>query len=378
MTVRVSASGIGRFGKRPESLVELMAEAGLRALEGIGRRPVDHLFVGSMAAGSLGGTENLTSQVADRLGLESASGYRVEAASASGAAVFHAAVAAVSAGHAERALVVAGEKMTGLPTAEVATSLARSLSPSESRLGATMPALAALVAQRYLERHHGDAAVFDAVTVQFRESARNNPHAQFTEPITLAEVAKSRAIALPLRLLHCAAISDGAAAVVVERGSGPAQVLGIGEGFDALALSDRPDATTFRATRVAAQRAYETAHTTRKSIGFVEVHDAFAPFALIDLEDLGFCGAGEAGAWFSQGWTRADGRLPVNPSGGILGRGHPVGASGLVQIALVAQQLVGEAGALALPARPQMGLAQSVGGLASHNFVTILGGGAAA
>ncbi len=374
MNVRVSATGFSRFGKRPESLVELLAEAGGQALERLGRKAVDHLFVGAMAAGPLAGVESLTARVADRLGLvDPASGYRVEAASASGAAVFHAAVAAVESGQAERALVLAGEKMTGLPTPEVTRVLARSLAPSEEAVGATMPALAAIIALRYLDRFSLSAAVLDRVTVQFRESAQRNPIAQFPTAVRIEEVASSRPVALPLRLLHCAAISDGAVAVVVERGNGPVKVLGMGEGFDALAVVDRPELTSFRATRVAAQRAYEMARLTRKEVEVVELHDAFAPFALIDLEDLGFMGAGEAAAWFENGWTRPEGRLPVNPSGGILGRGHPVGASGLAGIASIADQLSGSAGPLALPRPPRTGLAQSIGGMASHNFVTILG-----
>lgn len=376
MTVHVRATGIGRFGKRPEPLVELLAEAANLALEEAGRRPVDHLFVGCMAAGPLGATENVTAQLADRLGIESAAGFRVDAASASGAAVFHAACAGVGSGHADRVLVVAGEKMTGRPTEEVAAVLARSLAPAEQAVGATMPGLAALVAQRYLTRYELAPDAFDGVTEQFRASAARNPEAQFPTAVTRAQVAASRPIALPLRLLHCAAITDGAAAVVLERtGSGPA-VLGLGAGFDALAMADRPDATTFRATREAARRAYEMAHLTRKAVGVAEVHDAFAPFALIDLEDLGICGPGEAARWFHEGWTRSDGRVPINPSGGILGRGHPVGGSGLAQIVHVARQIAGAAGAMAVARTPQVGLAQSIGGLGSHNFVTVLGRGA--
>ncbi|MCI4318141.1 MAG: thiolase family protein, partial [Thermoplasmata archaeon] len=197
--------------------------------------------------------------------------------------------------------------------------------------------------------------------------------AQFTTPVTAAEVNASRPVALPLRLLHCSAISDGAAAVVLERGAGAASVLGIGQGLDALMLVDRADWTSFRATRSAAQRAYEMAKITRKEVDFAELHDAFAPFAVIDLEDIGMCGAGEGAGWFSRGWTHPDGRFPVNPSGGILGRGHPVGASGLVQLAEVARQLRGEAGKLQLGVTPKVGLAQSIGGLGAQNFVTLLG-----
>ena len=150
-------------------------------------------------------------------------------------------------------------------------------------------------------------------------------------------------------------------------------MLGIGQGLDALMLADRTEWTSFRATRMAAQRAYEMGKLTRKEVDFAELHDAFAPFAVIDLEDIGVCGAGEGLGWFSRGWTRPEGRFPVNPSGGILGRGHPVGASGLVQLAEVARQLRGEAGPLQLGKKPKSGLWQSIGVLGAHNFVTILG-----
>ncbi len=373
MRIRVESAAVGRFGRRPESLVDLIAEAGAMALEGIGRKPVDGLLVGTMAAGSMAELENVTSQLAHRLAIETTAGYRVEAASASGAAVFHAAVAAVAAGFYRRLLVVAGEKMTAQPSAEVSRILARSLAPAEQSAGATLPALAALVTQMYLSEHSVDESILHAVSVLARAAAAKNPAAQFRSVVTAEEVAASRPVALPLRLLHCSAMSDGAAAVVLERGEGPATVLGLGQGFDQLMVADRERPTSFRATRVAAQRAYEAAHLTRKEIDFAELHDAFAPFLLIDLEDVGICGPGEAPGWIAAGAIAPEGRFPVNPSGGLLGRGHPVGASGLAQIAEIVRQLRGEAGGTQLPRPINVGLAQSIGGLASHNFVTILG-----
>ncbi|MCI4370801.1 MAG: thiolase family protein, partial [Thermoplasmata archaeon] len=196
---------------------------------------------------------------------------------------------------------------------------------------------------------------------------------QFPKPVTAEEVRASRPIAPPLRLLHCSAVSDGAAAVVVEASSGPAGVLGLGQATDHVELVERPELTSFRATRVAAQRAFESAHRTAQDVDVAEVHDAFAPFALIDLEDLGLASPGEAARWFQDGPAASPDRVPLNPSGGILGRGHPVGASGLVQIAEIARQLRGESGPMALAKLPTCGLAQSIGGLGSHNFVTILG-----
>jgi acetyl-CoA C-acetyltransferase len=373
MSVHVASVGVGRFGKRAEGLVALSAEAGRLALVEIGRKPIDLLVVGSMLGHGAAAAEPLLPRLASRLSLEAASGFRAEATSATGAMAFHAAVDALETGRFERALVVAAEKMTDRTTPQVTGELTAALHPSEVAQGATMPGLAALVAQRYLERHELPLESIDAPSVHARSMAARNPNAMFREPVSRSEVAESRLVASPLRLLHCAAIADGAAAVVLERGTGPATVLGLGQGFESMRIVDRPDLTTFAATRVAAKRAYEAAHLTRKELDVIELHDAFAPFPMIHLEDLGICGPGEGAKWFENDWVAPDGRLPVNPSGGLIGRGHPIAATGLAGIAEIAAQLRGEAGSRAIATRPKIGLAHAVGGLATHNFVTILG-----
>jgi len=373
MSVHISSVGMGRFGKRPEGLIDLAAEAASLALEGVGRKPIDLLVAGSMFAQGPQGREALLPRLAGRLGLESAAGFRVDSSSGTGGMAFHNAVLALETGRFDRALVVAAEKMTDRSTAEITKDLAASLHMSEVAAGATMPGLAAIVTQRYLQRYSLTTAVCDLATVHARSMAVANPNAHFQKAVTAEDVAASRPVALPLRLLHCSAISDGATALVVEKGTGPATVLGLGQGFDALRLVDREELTTFAATRLAARRAYEAAHLTRKELNVVEVHDAFSPFSLIHIEDLGICGPGESPHWFEKGWVGRDGRLPVNPSGGVIGRGHPVAASGLAEIGEVALQLRGEAGRHAIATRPKIGLAHAMSGIASHNFVTILG-----
>lgn len=373
MSVHVRSTGIGRFGRRSEPIESLLAEAGSAALEPLGRKPIDLLVVGSMLPELLGGASNLCGRVADLLGLDLAQAVRVEAASATGAAAVHAGWAAIASGRARRALVVAGERMTARPTVEVATALARSLAPEECSVGATMPGLAALVTQRYLARYGQPESTLDLVSVAARAAGTRNPSAQFRESVRPEEVRSSRPIALPLRLLHCSAISDGAAAVVLEEGEGEATLLGLGQSTDHLALTDRSDLTSFRATRVAAERAFEMARVAPRSVEVAEVHDAFAPFAFVDLEDLGLVGPGEGPTLYGSGETAGSRRLSVNPSGGLLARGHPVGASGLVQVAEVARQLLGTAEAMQIDGPPKIGVAQSIGGLASHNFVTVLG-----
>jgi acetyl-CoA C-acetyltransferase len=374
MAFHVASVGMGRFGKRPEGLVALATEAANLALEGVGRKTIDLLVVGSMFAHGPHGREALLPRLAGSLGLETASGFRVDSSSGTGAMAFHTAVMTLETGRFERALVIAAEKMTDRSTAETTKDLSAALHMSEVAAGATMPGLAAIVTERYLQEYRLSTDICDVTAVHARSMAARNPNAHFQEPVTAEEVASSRPVALPLRLLHCSAISDGATAVVVEKGTGPATVLGLGQGFDALRLVDREELTTFAATRVAARVAYEAARITRKEVNVVEVHDAFSPFLLMHLEDLGFCGPGEAPKWFEQGWVGLDGRLPVNPSGGVVGRGHPVAASGLAAIGEVALQLRGEAGPHSVATRPKVGLAHAVSGIGSHNFVTILGG----
>jgi acetyl-CoA C-acetyltransferase len=375
MSVHVASVGMGRYGKRPEGLVDLAAEAAAGALAGVGRRPIDLLVAGSMLSHGPHGPEALLPRLAARLGVESASGIRVDSASGTGGMAFHTAVMAIESGRFERALVVAAEKMTDRTTAENTRDLAASLHYSEVAAGATMPAMAAIVSQRYLQRYSLDADVLDLATVHARAMAVHNPCAHFQKAVRLEEVAKSRMVANPLRLLHCSAMSDGATAVVLERGVGPATVLGMGQGFESVRVADRDDLTTFGATRIAAKRAYENAKRTPKEIEVAEVHDAFSAFLYIHMEDLGFCEPGHAPESVAKGEVRPDGRIPVNPSGGVIGRGHPVAASGLAEIAEVALQLRGEAGVHAIAHPPKVGLAQAVSGIASHNFVTILGEG---
>jgi acetyl-CoA C-acetyltransferase len=373
MNCRVIASGWTRFGRREEGLVDLACAAGRAALEGAGREPIDLLVVGHMLSGEGEGVSHLVAQVADRLGLGPAAGWRIDAASASGAAAFHSAALAVASGRYERALVIGAEKMTHLPTPQVTRRLATSLAPVEQAVGATMPGLAALVAQRYLARYPAAEAAIAEVTVRARANAVRNPVAQFTSPVSRESVEQSRWVAPPLRLLHCAAISDGAAAVVVERGGGVATVAGLGQAFSPPALADRSDSTCFAATREAARQAFASARCSHDEVQVAEIHDAFAPFALINLEDLGFAEPGEGARFFGPAGSGPAPQLQVNPSGGLLGRGHPVGASGLAQIAEISAQLRGDAGPTQMDGSPRWGLAQSIGGLGAQNFVTILG-----
>jgi acetyl-CoA C-acetyltransferase len=193
--------------------------------------------------------------------------------------------------------------------------------------------------------------------------------AQFQKPIGRETYLASKYVATPLRLYDCSPITDGAAAVVLTSEKTDVRLAGVGQGTGPLSLRGREIFTSFPATRMAAARAYQMAETSPQGIEFAEVHDAFTPFEIITTEDLGFFAPGKGGDAVLEGVTAIDGRLPVNPSGGLKARGHPVGASGLAQIVEAVKRLRGESGS---KRQFNRGLTQSTGGLASNNFVTIL------
>ena len=321
MTVHVASVGIARFGKRTEGLIDLAAEAAGPALEGVGRKPIDLLVTGTMLSHGPHGPEPILPRLAGRLGLESASGFRVEATSATGAMAFHTAVLALESGRFSRALVVAAEKMTDRPTAEITAELAAALHPSEVAAGATMPGLAAMVTQRYLERHGLSPDVIDPGSV----TRERWPWTIRWPTSRRRSLGRRSRRAGPLRSLSGSSTARRSRTARRRWSSSAAparrRVLGFGQGFESLRLVDRPDLTTFAATRIAARIAYESAKITRKEIEVAEVHDAFAPFGMVHLEDVGVCGLGEGPSWFEKGWVARDGRLPVNPSGGLWGGG---------------------------------------------------------
>jgi hypothetical protein len=179
-------------------------------------------------------------------------------------------------------------------------------------------------------------------------------------------------ISFPLRLYDCAPITDGAAAIIVTSRPASIRVAGIGHATDTSAVSHRTSLTSFKSTREAAEKAYAMAKISPSEVQFAEVHDAFTLFEIIGTEDLGFFPSGEGWKALEDGVTQLQGKFPVNPSGGLKSRGHPVGASGLAQLVEIVWQLRGEAGRGRQLAKAEIGLGQSIGGLGNNNFVTLL------
>lgn len=370
---RVFVAGVGmtRIGRRSEPLPELMAEAARTALAEAGVDTPDAIVVATMNPEEFLGEGNFASNVATHMGYADVPAMRIETATSSGAAAFYTGFTQVAAGLRHTVLVVGGEKMTHLTTPRVSEIIGRSIDPTERTYGATMPALAGLVTRALMTRQGVSAREIAQVAVKNHANATRNPLAHFRQAISLEEVLTSRMVADPLRLLHCCPISDGAAAVVLSADPSPVRVTGVGQGADTLALRHRRELTSFAATRTAAREAYAMAGIGPERVDLAEIHDAFAPFELISLEDLGLVPPGKAGRATLDGDTALDGRLPVNPSGGLKARGHPLAATGLAQIAECVWQLTGRARDRQV-AGPRCALAHSIGGLATNNWVTVL------
>jgi len=376
MEVYIAGVGMTRFGRSKDSLDKMMAEAAGLALKDAGLERVDAIYIGVMNVEEFVGDSNVAALLTDTLHLTGLPSTRVETASSTGAGAFEAAFYAVASGHMKEVLVLAGEKMTHLPTPKVTRILSEVIDRSERRYGATMPALAALIAQRYAKEYGLSPSLLEDilshVAIKNHSNGFLNPNAQFKKRITKEDYLKSQIISYPLRLYDCAPISDGAAAMVLTSKPTPVIVSGIGHATDTMAVRYRASLTSFNSTKEAARRAYSMAKVNPSEIQFAEVHDAFTPFEIIGTEDLGFFPPGEGWKALKEGITELRGKLPINPSGGLKSRGHPVGASGLAQLVEIVYQLRGEAGNERQLKQAEVGLAQSTGGLGNNNFVTIL------
>ncbi len=376
MDVYISGVGMTKFGRSKDPLEKMMAEAASLALRNAQLEKVDAIYMGVMSVEEFVGDSNFATLLADTLGLTGVPSTRVETASSTGAGAFEAGFYAVASGHMRHVLVLAGEKMTHLPTAKTTRILSEVIDRSERRYGATMPALAAMIAQKYAREFNLSPLkledILAQVAIKNHSNGYLNPYAQFRKMITKDDYLKSQMVSHPLRLYDCAPITDGASAIILTSEAAPIKVSGIGHATDTAAVRHRASFTSFNSTKEAAHRAYTMAQLNPSDIQFAEVHDAFTPFEIIGTEDLGFFKPGEGWKALEENATQLRGRLPINPSGGLKARGHPVGASGLAQLVEIVYQLRREAGEERQLERAEVGLAQSIGGLGNNNLVTIL------
>jgi acetyl-CoA C-acetyltransferase len=379
--VAISGYGLTDFG-RSESLtvVDLAIEAGQATLANAraSGADIDAMYFSTFAPAALGGQAFPASVLASHLNVR-APAFSVEGACASGSVAVRQAINFIRSGGGDAVLVVGAEKMTGRSTEQVTEVLAAAndVHSGGFRAGLTFPGFFALLATAYFERYGVDRELLSAVAIKNRRHGTRNPHAQFRIEVSRDEVLSSRPIAEPLNLFDCSPISDGAAGVVVStlewaaaHTEVPIEVLASEQASGATAAETIDDFTTLDAATRAATRAYEQAGITAADVSVAEVHDCFSIAEVIAIEDLRFAERGQGLEATSAGETSIGGRIPVNPSGGLLSKGHPIGATGVAQIIELIRQLRGEADNQVAGA--DIALAHNVGGTGGLASITIL------
>ncbi len=373
MATYVSSVGMTKFGIQTESLAELMTEAASKAISELSpkKRGFDALLVAAMNPSEITGEDNIAALMADELNLTPIPAFRIENAPASGSSALHQAFFAVSSGICSRVLVVAGEKMSKKSTMALSKLIAKLTPSHERRLGITVPALTALMARRYIHEYNLSREDLALVAVKSHYNATKNPYAHFHKEISVEEVLSSPIISDPLRLYDCAPISDGACAAVVTSERNDVEIIGLGHGADTLYFQHRDVFTSFPATNKAAEKAYSMAGILPKDVNVVETHDAFTILELINSEDLKLFERGKSIDALKKGITGINGDIPINPSGGLKAKGHPVGATGLAQICELFWQIKGDAQKRQVD-DVKVGLAHNIGGFGNNALVTIL------
>ncbi len=378
----VAIIGIGmiQWGELWEkSLRDLTTEAALKCMDDAGVTEVDSIAVGNMTAGIFNNQEHLGSLVPDYLGQHSVSATRVESACASGGLAVRTAFMEVASGMSEYALAVGVEKMTDVGGGEATFALATAADQDyEAFHGITFPGLYAMMAVAHMHKYGTTLEQLAEVAVKNHHNGSLNPHAQYPFKVTRDQVMNSTMVSDPIRLLHCSPITDGAAAVllapveIAKKLKKPyAVITGIGHATDTIALAQRDDLAKLQVVETAAQRALKMAGKTIKDIDFAEVHDCFTIAEILVMEALGIVEPGQGGPAVMNGLTALDGKFPINPSGGLKSKGHPVGATGVAQICEAVSQLRGEAGKRQLK-RAKTALTQNMGGSGASSVIHIL------
>lgn len=383
--VAVIGIGITRFGELWErSFRDIGIEAGIKAINdaGISGSDIDAIYIGNMSAGAFINQEHVASLIADYVGLAQTShipATRIEAAGASGAVAFREAFLSIASGMHDIVVVGGAEKMTDIGD-ELANSIqAMAIDQEwETVFGATYASLHAMMARAHMERYGTTREQLAMVSVINHRHGALNPDAQFRREINVDAVLKSPIVADPLRIFDMCPLSDGAAAIVLasadiaeKYAKKPVKIKGIGQASDSIALHDRRDITTMDATVHAAKRAYEMAGISPKDVDVAEVYDSSTISEIIAIEDLGFFEKGKGGKAAEDEKIALGNEIPVNTSGGLKSRGHPVGATGVAQIIEIVKQLRGEADKRQVKGA-KTGLTHAIGGTGGTAVVSIL------
>jgi acetyl-CoA C-acetyltransferase len=376
--VALVGAGVSRFGVRKASYRDLIWEAGKACFDSapaLKPRDLDGLVVGSVMPERTAFQSHISSMAAEALGIKpSALSARTEHMCASGTVGIRYAYAFIAAGLADLVMVLGVEKLNQPRGEEAILNMGTGVDREwEAAYGLTAPPCFALAAQKHMARYGTTEEQLARVGVKNHGHASQNPNAHFQKGATLEQVLCSRMIASPLRLFMCSPITDGSAAVILaaedrarDLTDRPVWIRGTGQALDGFTLSSLPeDYASWPAMHRAAESAYRMAGVTPADVDLAEVHDCFAIAEIIAYEELGFCAKGEGGAFVQAGRADHGGDVVVNPRGGLMGCGHPLGATGVAQAAEVYAQLRGEAGPRQVT-DARLGLTHNNSGMGEH------------
>ena len=351
--VCVLGAGSTKYGKLDDSISDITLQASVGAIEsaGIESKDIKAGYI-SNVFGVADKQVHLGPVVMSNLGISDRPSLSIESACGSGSVSFREAYANVAAGFYDVALVTGVEKVTHTGT-EWTTTYFSYCSDFfyEGQAGVSFPGLFASMARAYMNEFKATEEDFAQVAVKNHDNGLLNPKAHLRKKITVDDVMSSAVVASPLKLYDCCPFSDGASSVILcsekfakDHGGNYIEVIGSGRGGSPAALQGREHLTTIPSTKIAAEAAFKMAGITQKDIDFAEVHDCFTIAEIVDTEDLGFFEKGKGVEAVREGQTKLNGNIPINPSGGLKSKGHPIGATGVGQIAEVFDQLTGKAG----------------------------------
>jgi len=372
---RVAVAGLGLIPVKEywdRSVQDLFAEAAVKATKDAGNQKVDSVYVANMSGALMQDQVNMGALAAGALGRPGLPSIRVEAGTASGGVAFHEAVKAVASGYNDCVLVGGVEKMSDVLPEVATTALVMSEEQEYTAYtGVTKAGLSAMLHRLYLDLYAEPAEV-GMMAVKGHDHAVGCRHAQYPFRMSIERAMDSPMEADPIHMMECSGVGDGAAALVlVPAGETGIEVAGSAVATDFCSLAARKDPLVFESVRRASEKAYGMAGVKPDEIDLAEVHDDYTIDGVLSLESLGFAGQGEAAKMVAGNGTDKEGKIPVNTFGGLKARGHPLGATGLYQLAEVALQLRGAAGDHQVP-DARVGLAQCMGGVASVSAVNIL------
>ena len=380
---RVAVIGVGmtKFGKHNRSSAELFAEAAADAIVDADIAPsrVQSLYYGNVTGGETERQLHMAPLAATALGLPTIPTTRLETACATSHAAFRHAVMEITSGLSDVVLVGGAERVLNVPT-DAATEYFAYCSDAtyEQSLGLTFPGVFALIARAHMDRFGTTEEQMAHVAVKNHRHGMLNPKAQFRKEISIETVLRSPYVADPLKLFDCCPFTDGGAAVVLasedvaRTRNNPVWVLATEAAADTMFIHEKPDLSRITATERAAARAYQRAGRTPADVDVVELHDCFTIAEIVATEGLGFFEPGGGAVAAEKGVTSLGGKVPVNPSGGLKSKGHPIGATGAAQITEIVTQLRGAAGARQVEGA-RTGLVHTLGGNAATVLVSLLG-----